>query len=143
MNSQKFIIGGIAGGIVFFILGWVIYGMLLKDFMNGNIAPGTMRADSDMIWWALVVGNLAMGFLLAYVIGKGGAISAGKGAGTGFVLGLLVCLSYDLITYATSTTLTSLKGVAADVAATAVMGAIGGAVVGLVMGMSKKTVVAA
>lgn len=143
MNSQKFIIGGIVGGIAFFLLGWVIYGMLLKDFMSSNVASGTMRADSDMIWWALVVGNLAMGFLLAYVIGKGGAISAGKGAGTGFVLGLLISLSYDLTTYATSTTLTSLKAVAADVAVMAVMGAIGGAVVGLVMGMSKKTVAAA
>lgn len=143
MNSQKFVVGGLVGGIVNFLLGWVIYGMLLKDFMNSNIAPGTMRSDSDMIWWALIVGNLSFGFLLAYVIGKGGSASAGKGAGVGFILGLLVCLGYDLISYATSTTITSLKMVAADVAATAVMSAIAGAVVGWVMGMSKKTVAAA
>ena len=143
MNSQKFVVGGIAGGIVNFLLGWLIYGMLLKDLMASSVASGTMRADSDMIWWALIVGNLAMGFLLAYVIGKGGVASAGKGAATGFVVGLLVCLGYDLIMYATSTVMTSLKGVAADVAGTAVMFAISGAVVGWVLGMSKKTVVAA
>jgi hypothetical protein len=143
MNSQKFIVGGIVGGVVYFILGWVIFGMLLKDFMTSNASSGTMRADSDLIWWALIVGNLCLGFLLAYVIGKGGAASAGRGAAIGFVLGLLVSLGYDLIMYATSTVMTSLKGVAADVAATAVMSTIAGAVVGWVLGMSKKTVVAA
>jgi hypothetical protein len=142
MNSQKFIVGGIVGGIVYFILGWLIFGMLLKDFMASNASSGTMRADADIVWWALIVGNLCLGFLLAYVIGKSGA-SAGKGAAVGFVLGLLVSLGYDLIMYATSTVMTSLKGVAADVAATVVMSTITGAVVGYVLGMSKKTVVAA
>jgi hypothetical protein len=142
MNSQKFVVGGVVGGIAYFLLGWVIYGMLLKNFMASNTAPGLMRADSDLIWWALAVGNLALGFLLAYVIGKGSA-SAGSGAGTGFVLGLLVTLGFDLIMYATSTTATSLKVIAADVAASTVMSSIVGAIVGAVMGMSKKTVAAA
>ena len=97
MNSQKFIVGGVVGGIVNFILGWLVYGMLLKDFMASNASSGIMRADSDMIWWALIVGNLCVGFLLAYVIGKGGAASAAKGAAVGFVVGLLVSLGYDLI----------------------------------------------
>jgi hypothetical protein len=143
MNSQKFIVGGIAGGIVNFLLGYLIYGMLLKDFMASNTQSGIMRADSDLVWWALVVGNLAFGFLLAYVIGKSSTVSAGQGAGIGFILGLLICLGYDLITYATTTMVSSLKVVAADVAATAVMSAVAGAVVGWVIGMSKKTVAAA
>jgi hypothetical protein len=143
MNSQKFIVGGIVGGIVYLILGWLIYGMLLKDFMASNASSGTMRPDSDIVWWALIVGNLCMGFLLAYVVGKGSAASAAKGAAVGFVLGLLVSLGYDLIMYATSTVMTSLKGLAADVAVSAVMSAITGAVVGWVLGMSKKTVAAA
>jgi hypothetical protein len=142
MNSQKFIVGGIVGGIVFFLLGWLIYGMLLKDFMANNLST-SMRADADTIWWALILGQIAGGFLLAYVIGKAGATSAGAGAGVGFIVGLLVCLSYDLTMYGVSTTIVSLKGLAADVAVSAVMGAIVGGVVGWVMGMSKKTVAAA
>ncbi|HEV8284418.1 MAG TPA: hypothetical protein VGQ09_08910 [Chitinophagaceae bacterium] len=144
MNSQKFIVGGIVGGIVYFLLGWLVYGMLLKDFMANNMsAPGTMRADADTIWWALILGQVAGGFLLAYVIGKSNAASAGAGAGVGFIVGLLVCLSFDLTMYGISTIITSLKGLAADVAAFAVMSAITGAAVGWVMGMSKKTVAAA
>jgi hypothetical protein len=142
MNSQKFIVGGIVGGIVFFLLGWLTYGMLLKDFMANNLS-NSMRADADTIWWALILGQVAGGFLLAYVIGKVGATSAGAGAGVGFIVGLLVCLSYDLTMYGVSTTIVSLKGLAADVAVSAVMAAIVGAVVGWVMGMSKKTVAAA
>ncbi|MFI5185889.1 MAG: hypothetical protein ACHQF0_04145 [Chitinophagales bacterium] len=138
MNS-KFIVGGIVGGIAYFILGWVIYGMLLKDFFTSNGA--TMKPNSDMVWWALIVGNLAMGFLLAYVIGKGSA-SAGSGAATGFVLGLLITVGYDLIMYATAANAGTLKGIAADIAVSAVLSAIVGAIVGAVMGMSKKTVAA-
>ena len=142
MNSQKFIVGGVVGGIVFFILGWLVYGMLLKDFMANNLS-NAMRADADTIWWALVLGQLAGGFLLAYIIGKASATSAGAGAGVGFIVGLLVCLSYDLTMYGVSTTIASLKGLAADVAVSAVISAIVGAAVGWAMGMSKKTVAAA
>ena len=142
MNSQKFIVGGIVGGIAYFILGWLIYGMLLKDFMAANFSTN-MRADADTIWWALILGQLAAGFLLAYVLGKAGAASAGAGAGVGFIVGLLVCLGFDLTMYGISTTVASLKGLAADVAASAVISAIAGGVVGWVMGMSKKTVAAA
>ena len=45
--------------------------------------------------------------------------------------------------YGVSTTIASLKGLAADVALSAVIAAIVGAVIGWVMGMSKKTVAAA
>jgi hypothetical protein len=142
MNSQKFIVGGIVGGIAYFILGWLIYGMLLKDFMAANFST-SMRPDAETIWWALILGQLAAGFLLAYVIGKASATSAGAGAGVGFVVGLLVCLGFDLTMYGVSTTVSSLKGLAADVAASAVISAIAGGAIGWVMGMSKKTVVAA
>ncbi len=31
MNVKNFIVGGIVGGIVDFLLGWLFYGMLFKD----------------------------------------------------------------------------------------------------------------
>jgi hypothetical protein len=136
MNSQKFLVGGIVGGIIYFLLGWVIYGMLLKDFMAAN-STMPMRADADIIWWALAVGQLAGGFLMAYIVGKANATSAGAGAAVGFIVGLLFCLSMDLTMYATTTAYSSMKALAADVAASAVMSAIVGGVVGWVMGMKK------
>ena len=34
MNYKKIIIGGIAGGIAYFFLGWLVYGILLANFME-------------------------------------------------------------------------------------------------------------
>ena len=144
MNAQKFLLGGIVGGIVYFLLGWLVYGMLMKDFFTANLwSAGSMRADADTIWWALGAGQLAAGFFLAYILGKANAASAGAGAGVGFVVGLLVCLSFDLTMYGVTTTVTSLKGLAADVAVSAVMSAIAGAVIGVILGMGKKAVAVA
>jgi hypothetical protein len=139
MNSQKFLLGGIAGGVVYFLLGYVFYGLLLKNFFADN----GMTADMDnMIWWAMIAGNLAGGLLLAYILSKAGVVSAGGGAAMGFIIGLLMSLSFDLIMYGIGHGMT-LKGIAGDVAVSAVMPAIAGAVVGGVLGMGKKTVVVA
>ena len=140
MNSQRFIVGGIVGGILYFLLGYVFYGLLLKSFFDSN---GMAVNMDNMVWWAMIVGNLASGFLLAYILSKANVSTAGGGAGTGFIVGLLMGLSFDLIMYGIGHGLTEMKAIAADVAVSAVMSAITGAAVGWVLGMSKKTVAAA
>ena len=136
MNSQKFLLGGIVGGVVAFLLGYVILWILLKDFFEKNGGPATNM--DNMVWWALIVGNLFSGFLLAYVLSKAGVSSAAGGASIGFIVGLLMALAFDLIMYGVTKT-PALKAVAADVAVSAVMSAIVGAVVGGVLGSGKKT----
>lgn len=133
MNSQKFFLGGIAGGVVFFLLGWVSFGMLLKDFFASNGRPGP--ADGQMVWWALALGNLLLGFLLAYILGKANIVTAGGGAATGFVIGLLMSVGINLIMYATATTPIPRRVYAVDAATLTVMWTIAGAIVGWVRGM--------
>lgn len=135
MNSQKFLLGGVVGGILFFLLGYVFYGLLLKDFFANN---GMATNMDTFVWWALVAGNLAGGFLLAYILGKANTSSAGAGAGTGFVVGLLMSLSFDLMMYSFGQGLTT-KGMIADIAVSAVMSAIVGAVIGAILGGKKAT----
>ena len=138
MDIKKLLMGGIAGGVLFFLLGWLIYGMLLMNFMNTH--PGTAgniaRAEPDFLY--LIIGNLAMGFLMAYIFIKAGINSLSRGLITGGVIGLLMGVGYDCMMYAT-TTVISKTAMAADVAASTVMSAIVGAVVGAIMGMGKKT----
>ena len=93
MNSQKFVAGGIVGAIVYFVLGYVFYGMLLKSFFDNNGMAVNMDA---MVWWAMIVSNLAAGFLFAYVLSKANVSTAGGGAAVGFIVGLLMSLSFDL-----------------------------------------------
>ena len=138
MDIKKLLMGGIAGGVLFFLLGWLIYGMLLMNFMNTH--PGTAgniaRAEPDFLY--LIIGNLAMGFLMAYIFIKAGINSLSRGLITGGVIGLLMAVGYDCLMYAT-TTAVSKTGMAADVAASVVMSAIVGAAVGAIMGMGKNT----
>jgi hypothetical protein len=144
MNSQKLILGSLAGGLAYFLLGYLCYGLLLKDFFanNAGSATGVMRGADELVWWALILGDLFMGCLLASVFGKAGITSAGTGATWGFVIGLLFSLAIRLIMYGTTNMMT-LKSVAAGIVVSAVISTIAGAVVGLVLGMSKKTVAAA
>ncbi len=138
MNAKKFLIGGIAGGVVYFLLGYLFYGTLFMNFFkdNAGTATGAQRAMDQMIWWALILGNIIAGCVLSYVFAIANVKSIGSGLITGFILGLLISASYDLTMYGTSNIMNH-NAVLADVGIFAVMSAISGAVVGWICGHIK------
>lgn len=138
MDIKKLLLGGITGGVLFFLLGWVIYGILLMNFMAAHtgVAGNIARPQPDFLY--LVIGNLAMGFLICFIFIKANVNSLGAGFITAAIIGLLMAVGYDCMAYATSTVL-SKTGMAADVIAATIMSAITGAAVGAVLGMGKKT----
>jgi hypothetical protein len=138
MKTNKILLGGIAGGVTFFLLGWVVYGMLLRDYMTTNYNQCAMRPMQDMIWWAMIVSNLAFGFLLSMVFSWSNTIGMMAGAKVAGIMGLLLSISMDLSGYAMSIVVSSLTVVFVDIITYTVMSAICGVVVGLVMGMGKK-----
>ena len=129
MNTKKFFVGGIAGGIIYLLLGYLIYGTLLRDYMK-PLVDGVDRGDNE-IFWSLIVGNLLLGFLISYVLNRLGVASVSDGLTTGAVTGLLFSSGYDLLMYGT-TRLASLSQVAADIAAFTVISAVAGAVIAMV-----------
>lgn len=136
MSTNKILMAGIVAGIVAFFLGWVIYGMLMMDFYATNVgtATGVMRAESEMVWWALIAGNLAMGLLYAYIFGRWAGISnAATGAQAGGMIGLLIGCAYNLTFYGTSNMM-NLTGALVDIVVTAVIAAIVGAVAAWMLG---------
>jgi hypothetical protein len=139
MDIKKLLMGGIVGGILYFLLGYLIYGMLLMDFMKNH--PGTAlnvdRAQEEMRFMYLIIGNLLSGFLIAYIFIKSNVSTAASGFITGGIIGLLLSAGYDSTMYGV-TNIMSKTAIAADVAAGTVMTAIVGAVVGVVLGMGKK-----
>ncbi len=116
-----------------FLLGWLAYGKLLVDFLHTNTLNSSVviKPDADIIFWALIVGNIFMGFLLSYVFVRANVSSTGAGIITGAILGFLIAGSYDLIEYST-TNVINLKFVFVDTAATVIMFALTGAVVGTI-----------
>ncbi|MBP8724936.1 MAG: hypothetical protein KBF37_10675 [Saprospiraceae bacterium] len=137
MNS-KTIIAGILGGICSFLLGFVLYGMLLKDLFAGmaGSATGVMRTDEEMVWWALILGNLIIGFLVAYIFSQWAGISTFMGGlRGGAAMGLFFTAGFDFIFYGT-TNVSQLSGTLLDMAVGVVMWGLASGVTGWWLGRS-------
>ena len=89
MNAKKLLIGGIVGGTVYFLLGWLAYGKLLVGYFNDHpgLTAGYNRPEPIFLY--LGIGNLLWGFLLSYVFVKGRISSFGDGMITGGIIGFL------------------------------------------------------
>ena len=141
MNTNKFLIGGIIGGIANFLLGWLVWGILLMNFMKEHTTEAgkaVMRADENMIWWALIVANLLLGFLISYILNKAGVMSAGSGAVIGAVVGLLMSAAINLFNYAFMDLSDSATTMVVDMIASTVVTAIVGAIIGWYNGRGVK-----
>jgi uncharacterized membrane protein len=136
MSIKKIAIGGITAGIIFFFLGWLIYGNLLMDYMKAHpgVVSGYERVTPDMIY--LVIGNLLSGLLMAYIFTKANINTLVNGLITGAIVGLLMAAAYDSMNYAL-TNLYSKTMIVADVLATVILSGITGAITGWVMGKIK------
>jgi hypothetical protein len=139
MDIKKFLVGTLVGGIAFFLVGYLFYGVVLERFFAEHTAASStsMKTMSDIVWWALVLGNFASGALLTYVFLKWTNISTFKGGfGGAAAIGFFLTLSRDMIRFATegSFDLTASLG---DVVVGTVMTAFAGGIVGAVLGMGK------
>ncbi|MCB0639144.1 MAG: hypothetical protein KDC54_21085 [Lewinella sp.] len=139
MNTNKILIAGLVGGVVAFILGFLLYGLALSGFFEDNMgsATGVMRKEADFQWVPMVLGHLTWGLLLAIIFGRWANISTlATGAKAGAVIGLLVGCTVDLINLG-STNLMNLTGTIGDIVVMTVMGAVVGGVVAMMLGRGK------
>jgi len=140
MNTNKFIVGGIIGGVANFLLGWLVWGMLLMNFMKEHtteIGKTVMRPDDQMVWGTLIAANLLMGFLFSFILNKAGTMSASSGASTGAVVGLLTSAAINCFNYSFMD-MSDMTAMGVDVAASTVVSAIVGGIIGWYLGMGKK-----
>lgn len=131
--NVKTLIGGLVAGVTAFLLGWIIYGMLLMDYFTNNMVKYEGLTKDPMEMWAIVVSNLALGLLLAYVFNGSGVKTAGNGVASGALFFGLFAVGVDMMFYA-QMNLISLQLICVDVLASLVMGALVGAVLGWWMG---------
>jgi len=140
MNT-KVLLASIAGAITTFLTGWVLYGMVLKGFYDGQVlesAKSVMRGDEDMLLWAIFVGGWAMAILLAIVFSRWANISTFKsGAIAGAWMLFLFGISFNMYVYGGMNAWT-LTSVLVDPIVGAVQGAITGGVIAWVLGYNNK-----
>jgi hypothetical protein len=139
MNTKNVLISGIVGGIAYFFLGWLIYGILLMDYMT-SISPviaGLNRTEEEFVWWAMIASNILSGIFMAYIFDLAKVSGWMNGAKIGGLIGLLISASVNLSLYS-MTNMIGKKGILLDAAAGAVMTALGGIIIISVMGMLNK-----
>ncbi|RKT00345.1 hypothetical protein [Flavobacterium sp. 123] len=130
MNVKNFVISGIAGGFIEFILGWLFYGILFKDSFPSN---GT----ENML--LIFLGCMTFGFLLSYIFIKWAHISNWKtGLSSGAIIGLFIALYFSFFANSMKTMdELNIQLMALDTAITVVMSAIVGSTIALVSGKIK------
>ena len=118
MNTKSFLLSGIAGTIVCFLLGWLFYGTLFTDVYPQN--------DEECMLF-IFLGCLFYAFTFALVFNRWAQISTfSSGVKAGFLIGLLWSLSMNFFMYATKESIDSnfLILIAIDAVSAAIMGGV-------------------
>jgi arginine exporter protein ArgO len=98
-----------------------------------------MKSMEEIVWWALIAGNLSSGALLTYIFLKWANVTSfGSGASAAAAIGFFMSLSMDLVRFATSNSI-DLTASLTDVVVGTVMTALAGGAIGAVLGMSNKS----
>ena len=143
MNG-KTLLAALAGGVASFLLGWLVFGILLKttyDGMMTEAGAAIMRPEAEMMnyMWAMILSNLVYGLLLALIFSRWANISTFQsGAIAGGVIAFLVVLSFDLGMYSMMSAWKGGSGLIIDPLINGVVGAVVGGVVGWVLGFGQR-----
>lgn len=131
----------VAGGITFFVLGFLLYGLLLEErVMRPNMAvfPGLTKEMPNFV--PLILANMVSALMLAYIFEKWASIRTFMGGlKGGATVYFLIALSFQLMFLAFWNLHLNYIPAVADVIASTLMGAIGGGVIGQVLGMMNKS----
>lgn len=131
----------IAGGIVFFLLGAVIYGVILDPMVmkpNLNEFPGLMKEAPGLP--ALALSNIVSALMLAIIYEKWAGIRTFMGGlKAGAIIYFLIAFSFQLMFMAFWNLSKNYIPFVADIAGSTVLGSIGGGVVGLVLGKMNRS----
>lgn len=128
MNVKNFLVGGIVGGIVDYLLGWLFYGILFMDAFGG-------KEPENMLF--IFLGCMSFGFLISFVFTRWAHITtATTGLKGGVVMGLFAGLQSNFFSNSMNAN-PDYQLIALDMAIMIVMGALVGAAIGIVNGKMK------
>ena len=127
MKTKTFVIAGLVGGIVDWLLGWLFYGIIFVDTF-----PQPEEGTNAMLF--ITLGCFSFGFFISYIYNKWAQITTlATGAKAGAVIGLFMGLIANFFGMAMESGADYQK-FAIDIAISIVMTAIVGGVIGLING---------
>lgn len=127
MKTKNFLVAGIVGGIVDFLLGWLFYGIIFIDTF-----PQPEESSQTMIF--IFLGCLTFSLFVSYIYNRWAQISTAiSGAKAGAIIGIFIGLFFNFFNLAMNTEGT-IELAALDVVITIIMTSIIGAVIGYING---------
>ncbi len=139
MDTKRFAFATLVGGVVLFAVGYLIFNVIFASFYAANAGSATGVDRTPNIQWAMAVGSLAYGALIAYVLERGGGtVSIGEGAKVGAIVGFLIWCTVDFIFFGSSN-VANLTRTSVDPLLEIVHGGIAGAAVAMVAYRSSAT----
>ena len=134
---MKILRGTVLGGIAFFFLGWLVWGILLMDFSMNNYDVSIYRPENEMVWWALILSNLALALMLTLILKWANVKKLVDGLKIGAIIGLLFALNIDLGYYSMTTIILSITAIIVDVLVYTLLTAITAMIIVLGWGKEK------
>ena len=133
MNMQKLAIGSVVGGIVLFVLGYIIFDMLAADFYAANAGTAAVGLRESQVYWAIALASLGYGALVTFMVATGsGTATPVGGLKAGALAGGLLWFTTDFTVYG-YLDLWNLTVTVVDIVLEAVRAAVAGAVVAVVL----------
>jgi len=134
---MKILRGTIFGGIAYFLLGWLVWGILLMDFMSANMNQCASRPGGEMVWWAIIVSNLAAALLLTLILNWSKAKGVINGLLTGAIFGFLFGSIIDLSFWSMTNMYNNIGPLLVDILVGTVVFAVVGMIIVLTWGKEK------
>lgn len=131
MAPGRFLTATIVGGIVLFVVGYLIWGLVLMGFFEAqSIAPeGALKTMEEFSLAHIFLANLVYAALLTLTVGVwGGKRGFGAGFSGGLLVGLLLAASMTFMFLGTMNFMT-VTGHVVDTIASGVWAGIGGGVI--------------
>ena len=134
---KKMIMGTVAGAVAFFLLGFLLYAVILGGFYEANLGSATGVMRELPVWWAMLISQLGLAAVVTYVFLHADVATASDGLKTGAIFGLLrgIAISFDLyaVTHWSNATVAFVEPIVS-----AVRTALAGAVIGWTLGMGSR-----
>ena len=137
MDTKRFVIGTLVGGITMYLVGYLIWGLAFAEFFAANVGSATGVARESSLVWAVVLGTLSLGALVTLAVGsQAGGLTILNGLKVGAIVGFLVWFGVDFMHYGVRN-IFNLTATIVDPMLEIVRTGIGGAVIAAVLGKLK------
>ncbi|MCO6510496.1 MAG: hypothetical protein J5I65_06850 [Aridibacter famidurans] len=135
----RFLVCSIAGGIVIFVLGYLIYGLALASWIQANTVqyPGLIINPPNLV--ALAISNIVWAGMIAFVADNwANAKDFGAGMKVGGILMFFSAMAVNLQNTAFMNIFQNMLVPVVDVAGVTFMGVFAGGVIGFILGKMNK-----